>query len=126
MNEQFIYMTLATNIHTGLTLIKIGFTTNPERRLYELRSRNRHFQYSDMDLFKHKKKLLHYDKDEKLLHSKFKFYRTNLSSTSLPEGNSEHYESVMLHELYAQLLSMGYIWINEPKQVKETAMFEWN
>lgn len=126
MNEQFIYMTLATNIHTGLSLIKIGFTTNPERRLYELRSRNKHFQYSEMMLFKHNKKLLRYEMDEKLLHSKNKYYRTTLDRYTLPEGNSEHYESVMTNELYAQLLSMGYIWINEPVEEKEPAMIEWN
>ncbi|ELY6262717.1 GIY-YIG nuclease family protein [Cronobacter sakazakii] len=126
MNEQFIYMTLARNIHTGLCLIKVGFTTNPDRRLYELRSRNNHFEYSEMMLFKHKTKLLHYEMDEKLIHTKNKYYRTTISTNSLPEGNSEHYESVLTDELYEQLLDMGYNLNNEPEPVKETAMFEWS
>lgn len=125
MNEQFIYMTLARNIHTGLYLIKLGFTTNPERRLSELRNSNSHFEYSEMMLFKHKKKLIHYEMDEKLIHAKNRYYCTNISKSSLPEGNSEHYESVITNELYEQLVDMGYKLINEPEPVKETAMFEW-
>ena len=126
MNEQYIYMTYARNIHTGNTLIKLGFTTNPERRLHELRSRNSHFEYSSMVLFKHKKKLLRYELDEKLIHSRNNYYRTTIDKYSLPEGNSEHYESVIANELFQQLTNMGYIMLNEPVQKQEPAMFEWN
>lgn len=125
MNEQFLYMTLARNIHTGLCLIKLGFTTNPERRLNELRNRNSHFEYSEMMLFKHKNKLIHYEKDEKIIHIKYRYYRTNISKNTLPEGNSEHYESVITNELYEQLINMDYILIEEPESVQESAMFEW-
>ncbi|HHH4724453.1 TPA: GIY-YIG nuclease family protein [Klebsiella pneumoniae] len=127
MNEQFIYMTYARNIHTGVTLIKLGFTTDPVRRLYELRSRNKHFEYTEMVLFKHKTKLLRYKNDEELIHSRNKYYRTTIDKYCLPEGNSEHYESVIAGELYSQLLSMGYVMMSTPVQaVKEPAMFEWN
>ena len=126
MKEQFIYMTLARNIHTGLYLIKLGFTTNPERRLSELRNRNSHFEYSEMMLFKHNKKLIRYEMDEKLIHLKNRYYRTNIGKNSLPEGNSEHYEAVITNELYEQLIDMGYTLINEQEPVQEPAMFEWN
>lgn len=123
MNEQFIYLTLARNIHTGLSLIKLGFTSNPERRLYELRSRNKHFEYSEMMLFKHKKKLIRYELDERLIHSMNKYYRTNISRNSLPEGNTEHYEAAITNDLFQQLIDLGYYWTEEQVQpVNEQTM----
>lgn len=122
MNEQFIYMTLARNIFTGECLIKVGFTTNPEQRIKQLRSRNKYFTYSDMILFQHKTKLLRYQLDEKKLHKTNEYFRTRIDREVLPEGYTEHYESSITDQLYNQLLSMGYVWINEP--VKEK-MFAW-
>lgn len=117
MNEQFIYMVQATSKYNPqYSTIKVGYTTNPTKRLKELRSRNKYFEYSEMVLFKHKTKQLYYRYDEEALHEKNRYHSVNVGKDTIPDGYTEHYESYYMPNLYYQLVQMGYYWINEPQE----------
>lgn len=115
MKEEFLYMVKATSKYNPwYSTIKVGYTTNPTKRLKQLKSRNKYFEYSEMALFKHKTKLIRYRYDEELLHEKNRYHSVSIGRDSLPDGYTEHYESYYMPDLYEQLMNMGYYWINEP------------
>ncbi|WP_152064235.1 GIY-YIG nuclease family protein [Escherichia coli] len=125
MKQQYLYLVYAVNRHSGNTAIKLGFTTNPSKRLATLRQRNKHWEYSDMAVFKHPTKS--YVKiDEQRIHEHFKRERIS-SSYSFSESPTEHYNSYMDNDIYNTLLKLGYVWVNQPvpQQVPQSAMFEW-
>lgn len=125
MNEQFIYIVQATSKYNPqYSTIKVGFTADPTKRLQQLRSRNKYFDYSEMALFKHNAKLIGYKHDEQKIHQLNLYHRVGIGKEYLPEGYTEHYESYYIPELYEQLTGMGYYWANEP--VQQPTFFEWN
>ncbi|EOU9592097.1 GIY-YIG nuclease family protein [Klebsiella aerogenes] len=126
MNEQYLYMVLATSkSNPQYSTIKVGYTDDPIRRLKQLRRKNKNFEYSDMALFKHKTKQLYYRYDEEALHEKNRFHSVRLGKDSLPDGHTEHYDIDYMPDLYDQIIGMGYYWLNEPVQTNENAMFAW-
>lgn len=115
MKQEYIYLVHATSKYNPeYKTIKMGFTTNPDKRLKQLRTRNKYFEYSEMALFKNKTKSYYYRYDEEYIHSKNTYHRIRVNRDTIPEGYTEHYESYYMPDLYNQLVSMGYYWINEP------------
>ncbi|EMO4245056.1 GIY-YIG nuclease family protein [Citrobacter freundii] len=114
MKEEYLYFTKATSRYTHNSFLKFGYTTNPTQRLKQLRRRNKHFEYSDMVLFKNKVKKDHYKDDEEFIHSDKdnKFYKARLDKQDIPDGYTEHYEYGFIDTLYKQLTSKGYYWYN--------------
>ncbi|RWT36261.1 hypothetical protein DN619_31665 [Klebsiella michiganensis] len=127
MNEEFIYIAMARNIHTGERYIKVGYTANIIQRIEQLQKRNKHFEYSHVKLFKHNKKLLGYIHDEQRIHRANTKYRANLKRDVMPEGNTECYESYHTSCIINQLSKLGYVCVyDEQEETKPQLMFEWN
>ncbi|EFL9656603.1 hypothetical protein IGU62_002095 [Escherichia coli] len=120
MKKQYMYLVHATNKHTGISTIKLGFTTDPKQRLSTLRKRNTHWQYGEMSLFTHS--TTKYVKgDEQRLHEYNRYYQ--LQNGGLNEAPTEHYESCHMPVLYNQLMKLGYKSTEE--QPIQNSMFEW-
>lgn len=115
MKDEYLYMVQATSKYNpGYVTIKVGYTTNPTKRLKQLKSRNKYFEYSEMALFKNRVKQYNYKYDEEHLHSTNTYHRVRVGKDTIPDGYTEHYESYYMPDLYNQLVDMGYYWINEP------------
>ena len=119
MKKQYMYLVYAINKHTGISTIKLGFTTDPKQRLSTLRKRNPHWQYSEMSLFMHP--TTKYVKgDEQMIHERNRYYQ--LHNSGMMEAPTEHYESCHMPVLYNQLMKLGY----KPTEEKpvQNSMFE--
>jgi len=127
MDEQFLYMIHVKNIHTGNLYIKLGYTSDILRRMEELAKRNTHYEYSNIQLYQHSKKILGYIHDEQKIHSTHKKNRAYIKRDSMPEGYTECYDSYYKNDLVKHFRYLGYLCVYDEyyESTKEQPMFEW-